>query len=304
MRFRYHNQVLLLILGILVIRDCSAKEDSIFGLAKGIIGGLNEADTRITMDALFVRTVKYDLKFDVIIMTDEQIESGISEGGIGACTVSATSYLKYKDAGLPLLPVAMNVANGNGTPMVQYVLLCKKQKQPRTIEDFRGKSLITTGHTNSLLVDDLWLDLFLNENDLPRNDQFFGGKQHFVDPHKVLIPLFFGKYDICLVKKAVWQVMAELKPQIGTQLQLLAESPPLIELMTCVNTDVLPKYRQVQMRNSMVNMDQSAEGRNLLRIIKTVRFIDFQESFLSQNRRLLNEHAAIFNNRPDSLPEN
>ncbi len=70
----------------------------------------------------------------------------------------------------------------------------------------------------------IWLDVELARAGLPAAEYFFDPMAHVGKVSEVLLPVFFGKEDACLVTQKVFDIMAELNPQISRQLKIVAAS--------------------------------------------------------------------------------
>lgn len=246
------------------------------------------------MEAIFTKAVIRDMNFEVVLQNEKQIVSGIKNGELGGFVLRASLYNELKSRGVPIEVNTVSSVSDTGDPYINYVLLCKKAEPLPTLKDFQNRKLvICSSETYSLYRK--WLDLELHSRGKQeQHDQFFSSIEYTNQPGKAIIPVFFGKSDICVVRKHLWEIYKELNPQLGTRLHVLATSPPLLEAMTCFKTDLVPEQKRRGVRNSMVNMHKSNDGRALLTIVKTKQFVPFKDEFLDSSRQLINKHAELF----------
>lgn len=271
----------------------SAEELTVFGISRGILMNINEADAKITMEAIFVKALVNDLQFRPDIYNEAPMISMIRDGEVGGFVVTVGRFLDMEESGIPVEGNCLNVASSDGSPFINYVLLCRKTKAEPKLADFSGKNL-TVCLGDTFKIDDMWLDLELHRQGLGRSELFFNSIQHELKPSKVLIPLFFGKLDICLVHKHVWEVYSEMNPQLATQLHAIAISPPLIESVTGFNSDTVSQRIRNTVRQRFTNMHTKSDGKALLTIVKSKRFISFRNGWLDSARKLRKDHEEIF----------
>ena len=243
--------------------------------------------------SIFGNTFLKGFSFEAHLYEDqENFIKQVRQNKVAAAVLRSPEYIQLKREGVPIEGNNLTVI-GDGTPLSTYVLVYRKKAGALALSDFKGKKLVI-GHGKGLMIDEMWLDVVLRKEGLDRSDRFFQSKRFVSDVSKALVPLFFGKSDICLVKKHGWEVMCELNPQLQSQLVAIAESPPLLETLTCVNKELVSPTVSNAISTKLSSMHRSLHGRSLLTITKVERFIPFEKSYLKNAEQLFNEHEAIF----------
>ena len=262
-----------------------------FGIPKSIVGSLSSADAKITMESILGNRLFDRFSFQAHLYEDGELFKGVRSGSIASMVLRSTDFVRLRREGVPLSGNHVPVT-GDDSFTVTYVLLCKKKTQKRQLDEFAGKEL-NFGHGEGADVGRLWLDLVLHEAGLPRVDSHFSKTNYYHEASKALIPLFFGRADICLVRKESWYVLAELNPQLKTSFQVLAESPPVLETLTCVNEAIVPPTVRNEFRSRMADLHKSSRGRSLLTITRVKRFVPFEEEMLKSIIDLVERHDAL-----------
>ena len=146
----------------------------------------------------------------------------------------------------------------------QYVLLVPQASDVREIRQLRGRKLIGWDHPRMCLAIS-WLDRLLAEDGQESSATFFGAQTKEARAAKVILPVFFGKADVCLVTRAAFLDMTELNPQIGQRLRALATSEDLIPSFFCFRRAYVSRFRP-QLEAAIQNLHTSASGKQVLMI--------------------------------------
>ena len=128
----------------------------------------------------------------------------------------------------------MPVINGRSTE--EYVLLVHRDGPIKEIGDLQGRSLVWIDNPRACLAP-IWLDTLLAQQGLGPADQFFGKMTPTKKTSQAVLPVFFRQADVCLTMRSGFQTAAELNPQVGRQLRVLATSPELVNQIFCYRPD-------------------------------------------------------------------
>ena len=80
-------------------------------------------------------------------------------------------------------------------------------------------------------------DALLLTQHLEKQGVFFGHVETVLKPTAAILPVFFGKKDACMVDEASFDLMKELNPQVGQQLQVVAMSEPFANPVVYLRED-------------------------------------------------------------------
>ena len=158
-----------------------------------------------------------------------EIAAALAQNQIDLISLTAEEFFTLESMGLegPLLLPKIN----NGFTE-EYVLLARDGGPVRAVEDLRGRGVILFSDARGSLGQ-TWLDVLCLEHGLgPASNALI--KVKFASKGtQVILPVFFGKTDACVITRSGWEVMGELNPQVKKQLRIVAVSPPLVPVVTC-----------------------------------------------------------------------
>jgi ABC-type phosphate/phosphonate transport system substrate-binding protein len=134
-----------------------------------------------------------------------------------------------------------------------------------------------------------WLDTVLWQTSYPASDRFFTTIKRANKTSQVLLPVFFGQADACVVTASAFALMAELNPQIENRLTVLERSPELVTMLLCATDQAGPEVREIVLSEA-----QSVEGdpslQQALTIVQMKRFIPFKRAYFQETEDLF-RHA-------------
>lgn len=184
---------------------------------------------------------------------------------------------------------AAGVIGGEMTDV--YILLVRQDSGLERLDQLAGRSLSVVDSPHmSLAV--IWLDIALLEAKLKRTSDFF--KKVTVDRKvsQVVLPVFFGKVDACLVTRDSFEVMCALNPQLEKQLRILSTSPPVVTGGFFFRRDSTSSSRQ-QILDSLTRLGASPAGRQILNLTQSEAIDVVSISCLDESLELLNRHRRL-----------
>ena len=138
-------------------------------------------------------------------------------------------------------PVLMSKVNGSFTE--NYLLLSREDGPLRQVEDLKGHSLIVASDPRASLAA-LWLEVLCREHGLGPAHLALGKFTSAEKTTQVVLPVFFGKADACIVTRNGWEIMCELNPQLKKQLRVVAVSPSVVPALTCFRHGFTEAFKQ------------------------------------------------------------
>jgi phosphonate transport system substrate-binding protein len=191
---------------------------------------------------------------------------------------------------LPIVPVVIS------TPVRgvfnELYLLVRNDVGPRTLRGLRNKKLVVeTEHDGSLPM--IWLEtLLLREGAAETPARYFASIKSTARSSQVVLAVFFGQADGCVVSRNTFETMAELNPQIGRELGKIADSPPLVSAVGCLRTDFYDRY-EAQLTDALELLDGYPQGKQILTLFRQGKLIRFEEYQLSGVKAILRERAEL-----------
>lgn len=253
---------------------------------------VNENDARASMKA-WTMTIARDR--DVPIDPDLRIFKSVEEmeiyclsnevDGIGL----VTPEFDYLRRNIEFESVALGVKNGRLTE--EYLLVVRENSGIDKVEQLRGRSInIVNNPRMSMAV--IWLDTVLMEARLGRTSGFFGKTTYDKKVSQMVLPVFFGKTESCLMTRENFDVMAELNPQLKKQLKVLAFSPALVPSLFALRKGYKNPYRNVLL-DAMLNLKDSPAGRQILTLTQADHIEAHPISSLNPSLDLIAKHRRL-----------
>ena len=100
-----------------------------------------------------------------------------------------------------------------------------------------------------------------------------------------------GRADIGAAKDTVFQRLVRGDPSISQELLIIAQSQKVPEVTLCIKQE-LDKDLREKLRNVLLQMDQSTEGRKVLKQFEALRFIKAERADFAAVDKLAQEARA------------
>ena len=178
-----------------------------------------------------------------------------------------------------------------GTVTEEYVLLVHQAGGIATLGDLRYRSLALLDHSRMCLAGP-WLDSLLLQEKLAPAMRHFGRITAVSKLTKATLPVFFRQMDACVVTRKGFDTMAELNPQLGKQLRVLAFSPALVPTAFYFRSACAPEIKN-RMIAEVARIHDSIAGRQVLTVFQTERLEERPLSCLAPSIDLLETHQQL-----------
>jgi len=257
-----------------------------FAFSKLMFNDVNENDAKAAMK-VYTRTIGEENGIDtgsgpIFLDGTSAIAEALRLGQIDLISLTAEEYLALESRGLegPFL-----LSKVNQTFTEEYVLLVREDSGIRNLEDLRGRSLIISSDMRAALAP-IWLEVLCRGHGLGPAAQVFTKITPASKPTQVVLPVFFGKTDACIVTRNGWEVMAELNPQVKNQLWVVAKSQPIIPGMSCFRRG-LPEAIKQRIIIAAVGSYTKPSFKQLMALFKTEELSCQPVAVLDSTRQLL-----------------
>lgn len=215
-----------------------------FAFSKSMFAGVNETDARAAMK-VYAQTIgdQNGLFVDsapVLLEGTNAIATAAAARQVEMFALTAEEFLQLEGLGLegPLL-----CSKIRDLVTEEYLLLVREKDAIQKIADLKGHSLILLDDVRGCLAP-YWLEVLCRENGLGAARDGFNRITTSAKATQVVLPVFFGKADACVVTRNGWGVMCELNPQLSKSLRIVAASPPVLPALTCFGPGVTPEFKQ------------------------------------------------------------
>lgn len=204
---------------------------------------------------------------DEVFIPSARLLQMIRQGQVDCFGLTAVEYAKAIDL---IDPENMEVEDCalNGLEML---LLVHRESPVKSLADLKGVRLMVHHHRDTTLVQ-AWLAVELARQGLGGYEQFFGGEQLKDKVGEVVLPVFFHREQAAVISRQAFSTAAELNPQLGRDLRVLAVSPRNIPVgfffrKNCNQQDKLDFQR------AMDKLATVPAGRQVMALYQTTRFM-------------------------------
>jgi len=220
-----------------------------------------------------------------IYSTLAKLETDIRSKKIDLVVLISGEYLTLREK-MPLEPLFIPV---KGKDLYdRLVLVVRKDSGSRSLTDLKDKTLFKQRNLN----DDLWLDTLLMRQGVRNPGRFFSNTREMTKPSASIFAVFFRKADACIVTQRSLRVMAELNPQLSSDLLVLEESPPWPVSIIAVRKGLPTQYRET-IQEVLGTLDQSTQGKQLLTLFRMDSLVSFRPEYLTQLEGLFRENRNL-----------
>jgi len=219
----------------------------------------------------------------------------IKGGEIDVLTLFTLDYMKIKEK-VDIEPFLVAVRNDQVGD--EFLLLTHVDSRANSIEDLKDGDLIVETGRSSLPLGLLWLDTLLMKAELAKRSSYFNSIKETTKTSQAILPVFFQQADLCIVTRHSFETMAELNPQLHTNLIVLAHSPNLVRALYFAQKGMDSEIREV-VEDGATQLQHHVEGQQILTLFKAERIIPFEPHYLDGVKDLLNEHKELLCRRAD-----
>jgi phosphonate transport system substrate-binding protein len=260
--------------------------------SKSMFKDINENDARAAM-RVYTKTIGDENALDtsagaIYLDGTNAIAGALRLKQFDMISLSAEEFLVLEDQGLDG-PFLLSQANQSVTE--EYVLLVRCDSSIRKLEDLPGHTMAYSNDLRASLVP-IWLEVLCRENGLGPMDQVFARVRSSSKPAQVVLPVFFGKVDACVVSRYSWDVMGELNPQLKKQLQAIAVSPAVVPGMSCFRRDFSAVIKQ-RVLDAATGSHNKPSFKQLMALFKTDELSCEPASVLDSTRQLMASYHRL-----------
>lgn len=258
------------------------------GLARSIFRHRNENDMLAAMK-VWAQTIANKSRIRVnpdlhVYRSTQQAVDAVREKSVDAVAMSLVEYAAFPE-GLLSGPYFRDASRGS--THVEFVLLTRSDGGLRKLEDLRNTKL--TVHDGMYYpLGKYWLDALLAASGIGSAMDAVSRVETNTKLSAVVLSVFFGKSDACLVARQGFESMAALNPQVSTQLSVMATSPPIVPQLFCFRSDFGDADKE-QFFKEIARLHESATGQQVLQVFKSDRVSEITTEQLDRSLQLLSQ---------------
>lgn len=279
--------ILTVLLGSASVAQDRADDRALrLGFTRGVFQGANESDLLAAMK-VWAQTLSEERRVEVdsdmrLFDSIEQAAEEVRTGQVDAVSLLLSEYLAFPS---DLLGGPFLVDELAGRREREFVILVRRDADVQRVEDLSGTRLAIHEDRNSSLAR-RWLDARLAESELGATAQIVAAVEADSRLSKVILSVFFGTNDACLVTRAGFRAMAELNPQVSARLSVLESSPSIVPSLFCFRDSLAPEARH-RLTTEILNLHRSPRGEQVLRVFKSDRMAELTGPEVDRSIELL-----------------
>jgi ABC-type phosphate/phosphonate transport system substrate-binding protein len=237
--------------------------------AEAALGLWTRELARVAGYAVGTRMAVYD---DLQAMVD-----AARHGDVDLIALGTLDYLKIRGR-VPMEAALVGIRGGR--PGDEDLLLVRTDSGIRTLEQLVRRRLVLQ-QGGSGRIASLWFDSLLANGGLPPAERFLSETKVAAKTQQVILAVFFGHADACVVGSNAFRTAAELNPQIGRDMTVLATSPVYPVAISCLRSTMTPAQKE-EFRRMAFGMAKTASGRQILTLFKVDAIAGASDSTLEE----------------------
>jgi len=177
--------------------------------------------------------------------------------------------------------------------LMESLLVARRNAGMEALKDLKGREIVLLDSSSSQLTVP-WMDVLLGEARLGTPKTFFGRVEVVQKPTAALLPVFFGKRQACALDRRDFQTLTEMNPQLLSALQVIATSPPYLNIIVCLSRKGWPSGKlKADFTEALRELHLEPEGRQILMLFKADRLLPYQESQMVAVRDLRTRYQRL-----------
>jgi len=269
--------------------DASSASEVRFGIARELFRGVNDNDAAVAI-AAYARTVgdEYGIPVRAVVLEGPQgVREALERKQVDMFDVPTAAIFDLDENEMegPLI-----VSSSGPTPFEQYVLLVRSDGPIKAVADLRGRKLAQSNDERASLAR-VWLEVLLYRQGLGSPERL-GRLDLAPRAAQAILPVFFGKYDACVVTRNAWDVMGEMNPQLKVQLRAVETSTPLLPGMAMFRRGIPGALKQ-RILDAVADSQRTASFWQILTLFKITSVTVLPNSAFDSTRQLLAIHRDM-----------
>lgn len=173
----------------------------------------------------------------------------------------------------------------------EYVLLVRCDSGLENLAALQGKTIVLMGGGPRHLGK-VWLETQLMKQGFSGLPAFFQSSTVHSKTAQVVLNVFFGTSDTCLINRRGYEIMVELNPQVGKALRVIETSPALVTALTCLRESYKGTHKQ-ELIAALQELHTEPRGKQILTVFKSDKLVPGTIEDLATTRELVKTHARL-----------
>lgn len=194
------------------------------GVSESVVRGVSVNDARAALavwSAEIGRASGISLAMQDPVLPTGQLLAAIRSGTIDVFCITVQEYRQI----VPYVDISRILVDDYGGD--ELVLAVREESGITNLRALRGRSMILFDNPHCTLAEP-WLTVLLWREVQCSPPQWLGRISVSSRLSQVVLPVFFGQADACVVTRGALETMFELNPQLSKKLRVLQSSPKLV----------------------------------------------------------------------------
>ena len=140
----------------------------------------------------------------------------------------------------------------------------------KTLADLKGKSVILHD-SPAINTAEAWFTMTLLKEGLGLPKYLVGSLTRNAKLSQVVLPLYFGQADVCVVTRLGFAAMVEMNPQLARKLKVLLTSPSTVSAFFACRRDFPAQFKK-SLFDRLVNLQSHPSTSQLLTLFHSSGF--------------------------------
>lgn len=222
-----------------------------------------------------------------VVTSREEVSRRFKDHSLDMAVVSEVDYIRLQKE-MGVRPLVRPVKGGRDT--VSGVLLVRKDGGIDRVEDLKGRRFAQVFNRSDLTH--FLGKIIFKRHGVLGTDSFFGGVEEVSKAASSIYSVFMKKADACVVTDLLFDLMADLNPQIKNDLKILVQTESVANAPIFVRKD-LPDDMGFKIKKTLLETTEVPEGKQLLMIFKFSRMVEAKDADYDSLRNMLKELGQL-----------
>lgn len=266
-----------------------------------IMPGISTEDARLSLEMIMRKTMSdpthpFRVELDFLSDYTNAVEN-IKRSGYNFIALTGMDYVDLR-RNIPLSP--MLVLSKVDKPTDSLLLIIRNgEPLDGIVRKPKAVLMLETGRIGAMSR--MWLETVLWDQGFEDGIRHFAEIQYLQKASRIVLPVFFGKADACVIEASAFEIMADLNPQLGRQLKVVKTSDPLVLMMICATQLADPEDKAIMARESQTAM-LDPDSLQALTIVQMKQLFMSKPEYLTSTEALFERYQRISGKRESSLP--
>jgi phosphonate transport system substrate-binding protein len=225
-----------------------------------------------------------------IFQSQAELERELQAGKLDLVVLLPNEYLGLRNRSL-LEPLYVSTRTRGLYDTL--LLVTRNDSGITTMRHLKGKNLMhPRGAANA--VHRMWLETLTMRQGVREPNRYFSSMKEVITSSQALMPVFFRHADACIISRNSFDIMAELNPQLRTQMRIIEETAPMATGVICIRRSCDQRQRET-LKEILDTLDHSVEGKQLLTLFRMSGLIPHRPSYLESSVVFLKKYNDLKN---------